>query len=123
MPADVNFFADKERTQPFGMVALGQVTVDDGLKIGDACPIYGKNTGDTKILELAVEVSGEGAKHIQLAVDNDGEPDVWAVSDNGIIIGDVESGEDFVFWARAQYNFEDIEGIYDFDFVLRGVSA
>jgi len=122
VPAKLELFSDEAHSElhdgRFGEtdVALGE---------GAARPIFGSNTGTTVVRDVRFKLDGDGAKHIQLAIDVNGEPGVWAAPGEGVVAreGELHPGEGFVIWARPIYTFSDHEGEYEFDFVLTAVSV
>lgn len=134
MPAEVQLFHDEFMEYPVERISLadfdlGDVAPGDGdgvsLGEGEAIKIYAFNTGDTILREMSVHVDGNGANFIQLSRDNDGEPGVWAAAGQSIFATQKESvfpSESFEFWARPTFGVEDREGVFDFDFVIRGKS-
>lgn len=130
MPAEVALFHDAEMTEPVERITLADFEIEDAedgvsLGEGEAIKIYAFNTGDTVLREMSVHVDGDGASHIQLSRDIDGEPGVWAAAGESVFATQTESifpNESFQFWARPSFSIDDREGIFDFDFVIRGKS-
>lgn len=132
MPAEVQLYHDSEMTDPVERITLADFEIDDSFDdedrpLGDGEPmkIYAFNTGDTVLREMSVHVDGDGADFIQLSVDDNGEPGVWAAAGESIFATSNNSifpNESFQFWARPSFNVDDREGIFDFDFVIRGKS-
>ena len=134
MPAEVQLFHDEFMEYPVEKITLADFEIDEvspgegedvSLGEGEALKIYAFNTGDTILREMSVHVDGNGANFIQLSVDNDGEPGVWAAAGESIFATKQESvfpSESFEFWARPTFGVDDREGVFDFDFVIRGKS-
>lgn len=130
MPAEVQLYHDAEMTEPVERIALADFEIsqtDDAVSLGEGEPIkiYAFNTGDTVLRSMSVHVDGEGSEYIQLSRDIDGEPGVWAAPGESIFATQTESifpDESFQFWARPSFGVEDREGVFDFDFVIRGKS-
>lgn len=132
MPAEVALFHDENMLEPVERITLADFEIDgialDGeVSLGEGEPIriFAFNVGDTVLREMSVHVDGEGSGFIQLATDSDGEPGVWAAAGESIFATSSESifpEESFKFWARPTFNVDDREGIFDFDFVIRGKS-
>lgn len=124
MAAEVRFYSDPDHTVLFDAVRLTDVTLSENIAQGDPVPIYGVNIGDTMLRDLTVALTGDGAAFVQLAVDVDGEPGVWAETGQSIMVaaGNLPSTNPFQFWARGVYTLEDREGSYDFDFLISGTS-
>lgn len=130
MPAEVQLYHDEDMNDPVERIALADFEIEDvdgGVSLGEGEPIkiYAFNTGDTVLRNMSVHVDGEGSKFIQLSRDIEGEPGVWAAPGESIFATQSESifpEESFEFWARPSFGAEDREGIFDFDFVIRGKS-
>lgn len=132
MSAEVQLFHDSEMSDPVERITLADFEIedsfdDDDYSLGEGQPIkiYAFNTGDTVLREMSVHVDGDGANFIQLSVDNDGEPGVWAAAGESIFATSSKSifpNESFEFWAKPSFNVDDREGIFNFDFIIRGKS-
>jgi hypothetical protein len=132
MPAEVQLYHDAEMLNPVERITLAdfeldEVYDDDEVFLGEGQPIkiYAFNTGDTVLREMSVHVDGDGAGFIQLSVDNDGEPGVWAAAGESIFATSSQSifpDESFEFWARPLFTSGDREGTFDFDFLIKGKS-
>lgn len=130
MPAEVQLYHDAEMTEPVERIALADFEIsqtDDAVSLGEGEPIkiYAFNTGDTVLRSMSVHVDGEGSEYIQLSRDIDGEPGVWAAPGESIFATQTESifpDESFQFWARPSFSIDDREGVFDFDFIIRGKS-
>lgn len=122
MPAEIQLFADEAHSVPHDG-HLGETDV--ALGEGEARPIFGCNTGTTVVREVAFALDGEGAMHVQLAVDDNGKPGVWAMPGESVIPveGEFHPGQGFVVWAKPIYAFSDHEGEYEFNFLVTGVSV
>lgn len=134
MPAEVQLFHDEFMEYPVERITLADFEIDEvapgdgedvSLGEGEALKIYAFNTGDTILREMSVHVDGNGANFIQLSIDKDGEPGVWAAAGQSIFATSGQSifpSESFEFWARPTFGADDREGTFDFDFVIRGKS-
>lgn len=132
MPADVQLYHDQDMQNPVERISLADFEIADtgeegDVSLGEGQPIkiYAFNTGDTVLREMSVHVDGEGANFIQLSIDDNDEPGVWAAAGESIFATSTKSvfpNESFQFWARPTFNVDDREGIFDFDFVIRGKS-
>jgi len=126
MSAEVQLFHDQEMSEPVERIALADFDLGDPTSgDGQSIKIYAFNTGDTVLREMSVYVDGTGSGFIQLSKDSDGEPGVWAAAGESIFATEKESvfpQESFQFWAKASFGVEDREGIFDFDFVIKGKS-
>lgn len=134
MAAEVQLYHDEFMEYPVERITLADFDIGDiepgesedvSLGEGEAMKIYAFNTGDTILREMSVHVDGNGANFIQLSVDNEGEPGVWAAAGESIFATNKESvfpSESFQFWARPTFGVDDREGTFDFDFVIRGKS-
>lgn len=134
MPAEVQLYHDEFMEYPVEKITLADFEIDEtapgegedvSLGEGEPMKIYAFNTGDTILRQMSVHVDGNGANFIQLSVDNDGEPGVWAAAGESIFATKEESvfpDESFQFWARPTFGVDDREGVFDFDFVIRGKS-
>jgi hypothetical protein len=129
MPSEVQLFHDKNMNDPVERITLADFEIDEGvagnLGEGQAMKIYAFNTGDTILREMSIHVDGEGANFIQLSKDMEGQPGIWAAAGESIVGTIAESifpNESFEFWARPSFNYNDREGVFDFDFIIQGKS-
>lgn len=131
MPAEVQLYHDPQMLDPVERITLADFEIDStsgsqfALGEGEPLKIYAFNTGDTVLREMEVHVEGDGANFIQLSRDNNDEPGVWAAAGESIVATQSESifpNESFEFWARPSFKVDDREGIFDFEFVIRGKS-
>lgn len=128
MSAAVSLYSDSDRSVPVEFLLLGDLLVEEtppGLGTGNAIRVYGRNTGDTELKNVSIALDGEGSQNVQLARDENGEAGVWAAPGEPVIIEEDFLGPDgdFSFWARAVYTFDDREGRYPFQFVVRALSV
>ena len=125
MPAAVELFSDEALTNPLHRVQLSELEIGNVAE-GEPQKVFACNTGNTVLKEVKVFVEGEGAKYIQMANDDNDHPGIWAAAGDSIIISnDIKSfwpTEVFEFWVRPLFTLEDSEGVYDFEFVIRGKS-
>lgn len=107
-----------------GDISLGEVLIREGLGEGEPVRVMAVNDGTVALREISVHVSDEGADFAQLAVDNDGEPGVWAAPGESISLseGTLFPGEELTFWSRAIYDAEHLEGLKEFSFVTEATS-
>lgn len=129
MPAKVALFHDSEMQDPVERITLADFEINDPqadiISDGQPMKIYAFNVGDTVLRDMSIHVEGDGAQFIQLSRDIDGEPGVWAAAGESIYATQTESifpNESFEFWARPSFRFDDREGVFDFDFLIRGKS-
>ena len=129
MPSEVQLFHDSEMSNPVERITLADFEIDQSqagdLGNGQAMKIYAFNTGDTILREMSLHVDGEGANFIQLSKDMEGQPGIWAAAGESIVGTIAESvfpNESFEFWARPSFNYNDREGVFDFDFIIQGKS-
>mgnify|MGYP003621463627 CR=1 FL=1 len=81
----------------------------------------GKNVGDSTVKDFAIELTGEGADKVRLAVDQDGDAGTWAAPGESIYIGEyLGPRESFAFWTQALFTDGDRVGEYSFQVVFRG---
>lgn len=126
MATEIALFADSSMTIPFDVVSLGQTHITGGVTYGDAVAIYGRNTGTTRLANVSVTTDGFGGSRVQLAEDVGGTQGPWMPPGQPVAmdaIREIAPGDSFKFWARSMYLFSDIEGTYDFEFVVRGLSV
>lgn len=83
--------------------------------------LWMRNEGDVVLHKANIDLSGEYADNVQLAIDVKGEPGVWAAPGMGIIgiRKVVLPGESFPFWARAVEN-PDVSLDFAFEVELEG---
>src|SRR4029079_17430267 len=74
--------------------------------------------------ELTIAIGGEGGNFVQLARDELGEPGAWAEEGQPIMAREptLFVGDSFSFWARGVFSFDDREGEYPVEFIVRGTS-
>jgi hypothetical protein len=124
--AALSFYADPTETVPLGEIELADVWVgiDEETGLGDPKAIFGRNTGNTKLREVTVGLDGDGGEAVQLAVDENGSPGLWAAPGEGIRVAEqLGPDEQFMFWSRAQFDFGAAEGEIDFEFVFSAYSV
>jgi hypothetical protein len=123
MPARLTLF-DTESNEPLDTIILGEIEEGANFAAGKPIRVGGLNTGDTHMRDISISATGEGANFVQLARDEDGEPGVWAAVGQSIMAheGTLFRREEFAFWARGIFKFEDREGRYPLEFVIRGTS-
>jgi hypothetical protein len=122
---EVALFADSQREFGITEVTLGEVQEPYGATVTEGQPIriYGRNIGSSTLRDLSVGVEGDAADKIQLAVNLEDAPGVWAAEGQPIYVAEyIGKDEDFDFWARAVFNMEDRAGSYTFDFRFSGVA-
>lgn len=125
MAAEIAIFADPGHEFQLDEVGLGEVVEPYGESFtkGEAVRIFGRNIGSSTLRDFAVEMAGPGAEKVQLAIDTEDGPGVWADAGQSIYLADyLGKDDDFSFWARAVFTFDDHEGTYHFDFHFRGVA-
>lgn len=125
MAAEIALYTDPDREFEITELALSEVQepYSTSLTEGEPVQIYGRNVGDSTLRDLALYLSGEGSDKVQLAVDRDGEPGVWAAEGQSVALRAISApGDDFSFWARAIFKLTDREGAYGFDFHFRGIA-
>jgi len=122
MPASIQL--SDEAGQPLDTIELSDVEDGANFASGLARRVTGVNNGTTNLRDISVTTDGEGAGFVQLARDENGEPGVWAAVGESIVAheGTLFKGAEFAFWARGIFKFEDREGRYPLEFVLRGTS-
>lgn len=105
-------------------LTLTDMEIIEGEPYGRPVRIKCVNSGDTKMRDVYALVRGEGAEHIQLARDERDEPGIWAAPGESVIVSKdiIYAGEEFSFWARGVFEFEDREGHYPFEFVIQSRS-
>lgn len=124
MPAGLGLFLDRDFTEPVDGLRLADVSITEGIAEGESREIFAFNSGDTVLREITVAVDGDGAEYVQLARGVDDQSGVWAAPGESIIIeGPIMPGDGFIFWTRPIYEFDDREGSYHFDFVVRAKSV
>lgn len=126
MPADIKLYEDSRLTRIIDDGAdISRVELDEN-KPGSGEPrrLYVVNAGDTTLRALTVDIEGEGADTVQLAIDEAGEPGIWAAAGESILLASrtVPVGKVYSFWARAVFSFDDREGKYPFKFAIKAVS-
>lgn len=126
MPAKVDLYADPTCETPLQSVQLSEVEIDGDVGEGAPQKVYAINSGDTILRDISVFVTGEGAQYVQMARDSDGEPDIWAAPGESILASEGSKSlwpkEIFEFWVRPLFTLDDREGVFDFEFVVRGKS-
>lgn len=103
---------------PIGVLALGEVSADEGQPaFGEQRPYVLRNTGTTIFDKLAVAITGPGADYIALAIDDDGAPGIWADPGRSIVPQPnvLRPGELARFWAQARFGPADLEDAYEFE--------
>jgi hypothetical protein len=106
-------------------VELSEVDIDGNLSEGEPERFTLRNAGGSMIREITVGLDGPGRQNVQLAVDEDEGPGVWAAPGEEILVfqGALPPGEEVAFWSRGIYSPEDSEGGLEFDFLLGTVAA
>jgi hypothetical protein len=97
--------------------------IEESFAEGKPVKIIGANTGTTLIRDLQIGLAGEGANNVQLAIDREDSPGVWASEGQGIYAADMlRPGDRFSFWSRGMFSMDDMEGERTFEFVFKGTS-
>jgi len=124
MGISLSLFGDPDGQDPIDEITLGEISVGTDFAHGEPRRIFAVNSGDTHLRDIAIAATGEGAQFIQFARDEDGKPGVWAAVGEGIIAhnGTLFMGDGFAFWTRGNFSFDDREGVYPLEFVLKGTS-
>ena len=124
MPPSVLLSVKADGEDAFDMIALGEIHAGTDFARGEPRQIFCTNNGDTHLRELTVRVGGEGGHLVQLARDELGQPGAWAEEGQEIMARETTLfvGDQFSFWARGVFSFDDREGEYGVEFILRGVS-
>ena len=125
MAARVDLFSNGELDERLEVLQLSEMTMpDSGVGEGQPLQLWAKNSGDTLLRNVRIFTRGEGSPYVQMAKDMDGEPGVWAAAGEPIVAFTemLFPGEAFPFWIKPCFAFEDMEGVYDFEFVVRGKS-
>ena len=109
-------------------VLLGEIIAPsspDEIGAGQPVRVLVRNTGDTRLRDISIDIEGNIGPFIQLAVDQDGEPGIWADAGRGIAARSekLDPGEEFHFWARGVYSLHDVEGKYQGEFSLKAISV
>ena len=125
MPANLTLSVRSEDgSDAFDMIALGEIRAGTDFAYGEPQQIFIHNTGDTHLRELTIAIGGEGGNFVQLARDELGEPGAWAEEGQPIMAREptLFVGDSFSFWARGIFSFDDREGEYPVEFIVRGTS-
>jgi len=128
MPASLGLFLDPERQNPLPVLSLAEIIAPespDDLVEGEPLKIYAANTGDTNLRDVSLHLDGDGAENVQLAVDLDGQPGLWAAPGESIFIArqTIFRSDTFEFWMRGVYHPDDAEGRRKFTLRFRAVSV
>src|SRR6059058_5466835 len=102
-------------TNSSGGLRLSEMEVGDELEFGRPERSTIVNDGDTRVVDISVDLEGDGSQLVQLAVESGDEPGVWAEAGRGIRLAErLDPGESASFWARARFGPDDMEGSYEF---------
>lgn len=125
MAVQIELFVDPARRLSIDEIELGEVflSVDENLSQGVPVHVFGRNSGNSTVRDFAVSAEGEGAEVVQLAVERNGEPGVWAAPGESIhVVEYLGSGDEFSFWVRGLFSQEDSEKEYEFEIIFQGVA-
>lgn len=116
-----------ESVGPDGALHLGETLIPANsheIGTGEQRRVVLRNTGDTNLREITVATEGSSKEHIQLAIDEAGQPGQWTDVGGSIIAPDeLAPGEKLDFWARATYEPEDSEGLIAGEFIIQAISS
>src|SRR5689334_10681883 len=127
MAAQLNFYLDRELTNPItDELKLTDTEIPDKESgVGEPVQIYCENSGDTILRQIKVYVDGEGVKIVQLAIDDEDTPGVWAAPGESILVREESLMPLSVcsFWARPIYDSAHDEGQYPVKFIVSARSV
>jgi hypothetical protein len=92
---------------------------------GQARQLWVRNDQDYDMDGMVVKLGGVGSRHVQLAVDQGGQPGVWAAPGQSIRLSAdrVKPGQAIPFWSRGIFKPEDAPADIDFDIIIETVGV